>query len=152
MNSSAPQLNLIVAWLGILLGFASGMGLGLCFHREDWLGGYASFRRRLYRLAHISFFGLGATNLLFWLTVKNLSVSGAMLDWASILFALGAATMPVCCLLMAHFPKARLLFSIPVVSLLIAGALTLAAVIPAAGGSHALRITHPEPRITQHSP
>jgi hypothetical protein len=150
MKLTGPQLNLVVAWLGILLGFVSGMGLGLCFHREDWLGGYASFRRRLYRLAHISFFGLGATNLLFWLTVKNLSAPGATLAWASGLFVLGAATMPLCCVLMAHVPKARLLFSIPVVSLIVAGVLTLAAVIPAAGGSPASRLTPHEPRITHH--
>ena len=48
------------------------MVLGLFFHRENWLGGYASLKRRMYRLGHISFFGLGAVNLLFWLTVKSL--------------------------------------------------------------------------------
>jgi hypothetical protein len=62
------NLNLLVAWLWILLGFVSGMLLGLFFHHEKWLGGYASFKRRLYRFAHISFFGLGAVNLLLCLT------------------------------------------------------------------------------------
>ena len=65
------NLNLLIAWLWILLGFGSGMIQGLFFHDEHWLGGYASFRRRMYRLAHISFFGLGAVNLLFCLTVQN---------------------------------------------------------------------------------
>lgn len=65
------NLNLVLAWLWILLGFVSGMVLGLFFHRENWLGGYGSFRRRMYRLAHISFFGLGAVNLLFWLTLQR---------------------------------------------------------------------------------
>jgi len=55
-----PQPNLIAAWLGIPLGFGSGLVLGLFFQRENWLGGYSSPKRRLYRLAHISFFGLGA--------------------------------------------------------------------------------------------
>jgi hypothetical protein len=57
--------NLTLAWLWILLGFVSGMVLGLFFHRENWLGGYGSFQRRMYRLGHISFFGLGAVNALF---------------------------------------------------------------------------------------
>ncbi len=87
------QLNLIVAWLWILLGFVSGMVLGLFFHRENWLGGYASFKRRMYRLGHISFFGLGAVNLLFWLSVRNLSAAGPLADFASGAFIVGAITM-----------------------------------------------------------
>ena len=50
MTFAAPHINLIAAWLGILLGFVSGMGLGMFFHNEKWLGGYASHKRRLYRL------------------------------------------------------------------------------------------------------
>jgi len=70
--------NLILAWLWILLGFVSGMMLGMFFHGENWLGGYGSFKRRMYRLGHISFFGLGAVNLLFWLTVQNFLLTGAL--------------------------------------------------------------------------
>ena len=127
MNLSAPNINLITAWLGILLGFLSGMLMGMFFHDEKWLGGYASHKRRLYRLGHISFFGLGAVNLFFWLTVKNLSASGTTLALASGLFVLGAATMPLCCVLMAHCPKLHLLFTVPVTSLIAAAVLTLAA-------------------------
>lgn len=126
MNATPPHLNLVLAWLWILLGFVSGMALGLFFHREHWLGGYASHRRRLYRLGHISFFGLGAANLLFWLTVKDVTAPDALLVSASWLFVLGAVTMPVCCVLMAHLPKSRLLFAVPVISLVAAGAMTLA--------------------------
>ena len=43
--------NLFLAWLWILLGFVTGMVLGLFFHHENWLGGYGSFKRRMYRLA-----------------------------------------------------------------------------------------------------
>jgi len=117
--------NLILAWVWIFVGFLTGLILGLFFRREDWLGGYASFKRRMYRLAHISFFGLGTVNLLFYFTVRDHSFSGA-LPAASAAFIVGAVTMPICCVLLAHFPKAHLLFSIPVVSLLFAGVLTLA--------------------------
>src|SRR5436189_3173067 len=110
------RLNLIVAWVGILLGFASGLALGLFFPQENWLGGYTSLKRRLYRLAHISFFGLGAVNLLFYFTVQRLPASPAIViaAWA---FIVGAISMPICCLLMAHFPSAHMLFSVPVLSL-----------------------------------
>jgi len=36
--------------------------------------------------------------------------------------------MPVCCLLMAHFPRSIPLFSVPVLSLLMGGLLTTIAV------------------------
>lgn len=121
--------NLILAWLWILLGFGSGMVLGLFFHGENWLGGYGSFKRRLYRLGHISFFGLGAVNLLFWLTMQKISVAGPLTELASCAFIVGAVTMPVCCVVMAHFPKAHLIFTVPVVSLIAGGILTLLEVI-----------------------
>src|SRR5438045_7809391 len=111
------QLNLIVAWAGILLGFGSGLVLGLFFQRENWLGGYTSLKRRLYRLGHISFFALGAVNLLFYLTAERLpagSMTVAMASWA---FLIGAVSMPLCCLLMAHLPRTHILFAIPVLSL-----------------------------------
>jgi len=118
------NINLVLAWLWILLGFASGMVLGLFFHREDWLGGYASFRRRMYRLGHISFFGLGAVNLLFWLMMKTLRCDDSLAGIASWAFVVGAVSMPLCCVAMAQFPKARMLFSVPVLSLLLGGVLT----------------------------
>src|SRR3974390_968490 len=108
------NFNLLVAWLWILLGFVSGMLLGLFFHRENWLGGYASFKRRMYRLGHISFFGLGVVNFIFALTLKIFPANGPLMDAASWLFILGALTMPLCCVVMAHFPKAHLIFAVPV--------------------------------------
>jgi hypothetical protein len=123
------QINLLLSWLWILLGFVSGMVIGMFFHRENWLGGYGSFKRRMYRLGHISFFGLGAVNLMFWLTVKALSISGPLVEVASWAFVVGAVTMPLCCLVMAHFPKAHMLFAVPVISLIVAGTLTLMEVI-----------------------
>ena len=121
--------NLFLAWLWILLGFVTGMVLGLFFHGENWLGGYGSFKRRMYRLGHISFFGLGAVNLLFYLTTRNLSLAGPAAGIASWAFIVGAITMPVGCAVMAHFPKAHLIFAVPVVSLITGAVLTLMRVI-----------------------
>lgn len=133
MNESTPvfpaQLNLALAWLWILLGFGSGFVLGLFFHREDWLGGYGSFSRRLYRLAHIAFFGTGFVNFAFWLTASRLNWGGTALLVASWAFVVGAITMPLCCVLMAQSPKFKLLFGIPVFSLITGAAATLWKVI-----------------------
>ena len=123
--------NLLLAWLWILLGFVTGMVLGLFFHGENWLGGYGSFKRRMYRLGHISCFGLGAVNLLFYLTTQNLAPTGPVIGIASWAFIVGAITMPVCCAVVAHFPKAHLIFAVPVVSLILGGALTLTLILHA---------------------
>ena len=123
-----PQLNLIVAWFWILLGFASGMAMGMKFQQADWLGGYTSLKRRLYRLAHISFFGLGAVNLLFYFTTKGFPASNS-LAVACAAFVAGAVTMPLCCVVMAHRPKLQPLFAVPVISLLIGAGLTIAEIV-----------------------
>src|SRR5947207_6970620 len=102
MNPHPFQINLTLAWLGLVLGFASGFALGLNFHREDWLGGYGSFQRRLYRLGHISFFGLGVLNLMFYLTARQCFASTFAVKLASSGFLLGGISMPICCLIMAH--------------------------------------------------
>ncbi len=123
------EINLLLAWVWLLAGFGSGMVLGLFFRGENWLGGYGSFRRRLYRLAHISFFGLGIVNLGFYLTVRAVSVAGWAVPAASWGFLAGAVTMPVCCLLLAHFPRTHLLFAVPVLSLLAGGLSTVAGLL-----------------------
>ena len=124
MQAHPCPWNLWLAWLWILFGFVSGLLLGLRFQQENWLGGYAALPRRMYRLAHISFFGLGTINLLFALTAQRLA-PGPSLAAASWLFIAGAVSMPLCCVLMAHYPKAKSLFALPVITLLAAGLLTL---------------------------
>ena len=123
------HLNLVIAWLWLLLGFVAGMALGMFFHGENWLGGYTSFKRRMYRLGHISFFGLGVVNLLFCLTAQTFSLAGPFVAVASWAFIAGAISMPLCCVVMAHFPKAHLIFAVPVISLIAGGVLTFMEVI-----------------------
>ena len=124
VNSSAPHVNLIFAWAWILAGFLSGMALGLKFHDEHWLGGYSSFKRRMHRLAHISFFGLGAVNLFFYVSLKD-NVLRQYGVAGSRAFILGGISMPICCWLMAWKPKTQPLFAVPVLSLISAAVLTL---------------------------
>ena len=109
--------NLLAGWLGMLGGVASGAVIGLFFHREDWMGGYTSFRRRMTRLGHISFFGLGFLNMMFALTASMVALPPLALRLASLGLILGAVTMPVCCFLSAWRKPLRHLFPIPVAGL-----------------------------------
>jgi hypothetical protein len=125
MKIPIVQWNLVAAWIGILLGFISGFVLGNHFHREQWLGGYTSHKRRLYRLGHISFFGLALMNLMFYFTAREFVRNSGGTTLAGWGFLAGAVTMPLCCVIMAHQPKLRALFLVPVASLVTAAALTL---------------------------
>jgi hypothetical protein len=117
----AGDANLVAAWAGFLAGALSGLVAGACFHRADWLGGYAAWPRRLVRLAHISSFGLGLLNLAFALTAARIPEPVATV--AGSLLVAGLAAMAPCCWLAAWAPRARLLFAAPVAC--VAGGATL---------------------------
>ena len=125
MNISAPTVNLLFAWVWVLAGFITGMISGLRFHDENWLGGYNSLKRRLYRLGHISFFGLAGVNLMFYFTVRAIGGHGPITQLASTTLIVGGLTMPVCCWLMAANKRAQWIFGVPVVSLIAGATLTI---------------------------
>jgi hypothetical protein len=118
------ELNLWFGWVWITVGLVSGAVIGLFFYDADWLGGYASWRRRMVRLGHISFLGTGLLNLAAVFTVAVFTVSartGAVPPvWVSWLFVVGAVTMPAACFLSAWRDGFRRLFFIPVASLILA--------------------------------
>jgi hypothetical protein len=109
-------VNLHVGWLAILAGLVAGTVIGMGFHRDDWLGGYNSWRRRMVRLTHISLIGTGLLNLAFAFSLDRGDPSNAPAV-ASTLFVVGAITMPLVCGLSAWREAFRHLFPIPVVSL-----------------------------------
>jgi len=109
-------INLIGGWLGMLAGVLSGGIIGLFFYRDEWMGGYGSWGRRLTRLGHISFFGLGFLNLMFAATAGQLVLRPSYLEVASVGLLAGAITMPICCFLSAWRKPMRHLFPIPVVA------------------------------------
>jgi len=112
----SAETNLLAGWVAIFLGFVAGAVPGLFFWMEDWLGGYGSWRRRLVRLAHISFFGLGFINVLFALSVPHLGLTAGapLLGWSSVLLVGGVIAMPAVCYLSAWRQPFRNLFFIPV--------------------------------------
>ena len=110
---------MVFGWLWVLAGLLTGLLLGLRFQREDWLGGYASWRRRMIRLGHISFLGLGFLNILFALSADHVHLGRPWFAVASAALVAGGLTMPLCCGLMAWRRNAQPLFAVPVVNLLL---------------------------------
>ncbi len=99
----------------MLLGAVTGAFQGLYFHQEEWMGGYGSWRRRMTRLGHISFFGIAFINLGFYSTVQLMNLESEVL-WPSRLLIVGQFGMPIICYLSAFYKPARNLFFIPVLS------------------------------------
>jgi hypothetical protein len=123
MHRDTLSMNVVFGWMLILTGFVTGSLLGLFFHRDDFWGGYASFRRRIVRLGHISQVALGMLNVLFGLTWP---VAAAWtMEAASVLFMIGGVTMPAVCFLTGWKMGFRFLFIVPVASLMLAIAFTL---------------------------
>lgn len=113
-----PMINLYVGWLAMLGGVLSGAVIGVFFYQTDWLGGYPSYRRRLIRLGHISFFGLGFLNILFALSTMPFVIDEGFAVIASNCFIVGVITMPICCFLASWRSSATALFVIPVLSVM----------------------------------
>lgn len=112
------SLNILAGWIAMLAGAISGAALGLFFDRDGWAGGYGSFRRRMLRLGHISFFGIGFLNLLFGLTLTAVSLPPTHSRIASAGFLVAVIAMPACCFLTAWKKPLRHLFPIPVLAVL----------------------------------
>mgnify|MGYP001553950551 FL=1 len=106
---------MVAGWSGMILGLIAGASIGLFFHDEAFAGGYASFRRRLVRLGHVAFFGLGILNVMFALTLQVTGVELRYPALASISLIAGAVLMPLVCFLSAWKQPFRHLFALPVV-------------------------------------
>jgi len=119
----------LLPWLLIVVGFLSGATIGLFFHRDDFLGGYASFRRRLLRLGHIACIALGILGL----ELLQALPAGAP-HWIAPLFLAGAVLMPATCFLTAWRRSFRHLFALPV-TLLVAPVARLIFSLATASGS-----------------
>jgi hypothetical protein len=116
--------NFFAGWAMVLAAFITGAAIGLFFHRSDFWGGYASFRRRIVRLGHIALAALGMINVLY--ALGPWPVAGTLIErWASACLALGGVAMPAVCFLAGWRERARVLFALPVVLLIIAVVLIL---------------------------
>lgn len=123
----AHSLNFVAGWWLILAAFLTGAALGMGFHREDFLDGYGSFRRRLARLGHIALAALGGLNVLYG--VSPVPGGPSLFGFApGTLLLAGAVAMPSVCFLSAWRKPLRHLFFVPVVLLVSAVGLILCAI------------------------
>jgi hypothetical protein len=124
MLAPAHLLNWYAGWCLLLTAFITGAGVGLFFHKPDFLGGYDSFRRRVLRLGHIALAALGMMNVLYSVSPWPPSSSWRA-DAASVCFLAGGVLMPAVCFLTSWKTPFRHLFFLPVTALILAVVFTL---------------------------
>jgi hypothetical protein len=115
----------VFGWASILGGVLLGLFMGIKFQREDWLGGYNAFPRRMVRLAHVALVALGMLNVLFALSLPQLNLNPALATVAAGLLMAAAVLMPACCLWVAWRRRAFQVFAAPIVCLVTGLILTI---------------------------
>lgn len=110
--------NLRIGWMSLALGAASGIILGLWSFGgpapvPEWLGEYGELSRRLARLGHIAFFGLGILNILLARELSKLTLSAPCLAIASAAMNVGNVLMPLILFLAAAWHPLKYLLPIP---------------------------------------
>lgn len=115
-------LNGVAGWYLLLASFVVGAAVGLGFHRDDYLGGYVSLRRRLLRLGHIALAALGLVNVAYGLTPSGAATAT---PWTGAALLAGSIAMPAVCFLSAWRVGFRHLFFVPVTFLVLGVALVL---------------------------
>jgi acyl carrier protein len=123
------QLSRAIALTSLMLGAASGLFLGLWafggpLPKPAWFADYGALSRRLFRLGHIAFFGLGMLNLILTRQLPALALSERSIRNALASMNFGNVLLPPTLLATGvHAPFAYLL---PVPALCIFFALAIA--------------------------
>jgi ethanolamine transporter EutH len=109
--------NEVFGWVWVFAALALGVVMGLKFQREDWMGGYSAFPRRMVRLAHVALAALGMLNILFAQGAARLRLDASLLRAASISFIAAAVLMPAACLWLAARRRYFGVFALPIACL-----------------------------------
>jgi hypothetical protein len=123
------EWNRRVGWISTCLGIASGLIMGLWsfdgpFAVPQWLGGYDQTARRLARLGHIAFLGLGILNLLMAGTLGRLALGPRGRRTASWAMNFGNLFLPVTLFAAAAYRPLKYFMSAPALAVFLALLLT----------------------------
>jgi len=121
--------NRRVGWLSMAVGIGTGLIMGMWSFDGPmpvpaWLGEYGSVARRLARLGHIAFLGLGILDVLLAREVPRLALSAAMRRTASVAMIVGNALLPPALFAAAAWRPCKYLLPLPATAVFVAVVLT----------------------------
>ncbi len=125
-------LNRSVGWTSLAVGVAAGLVMGLWsfdgpLQPPAWIGGYTDTSRRLVRLAHIAFIGLGLIDILIARELAQSALRPKARAVASWSMAFGNVALPLTLVAAAIYSPLKYVMGVP------AGAVFLALILAARG-------------------
>ena len=119
------ESNRVVGWASMVAGAGTGLLMGLWSFDgpvpvPDWIGDYEATARRLIRLGHIAFFGLGILNLLLARELPRLALTDRLARAAARSMNFGNIFLPVTLFAAAAYSPLKYLLPFPAVSVFIA--------------------------------
>jgi hypothetical protein len=124
-GTPARDWNLIIGWTCMAVGVGTGLILGLWSFDgpvavPEWIGAYGDTSRRLIRLGHIAFIGLGISNILLSREMPRLALGAAGRRLASIAMNFGNIFLPVTLFAAGAYRPAKFLMALPATSVFLA--------------------------------
>lgn len=139
--SLAIGANRTIGWCSLLVGALTGMVMGLWSFDgpmpvPDWVGAYGETSRRLLRLGHIAFFGLGILNILLAQQLPKFRLDEGLKRLGALCMNFGNVFLPLTLLAASIYHPLKYLMAVPATAVVIALALS-------AFGAVSTRWTHP---------
>jgi hypothetical protein len=111
-------MNRAVGWGSLAVGVATGLVMGLWSFEGPvpvpaWLGEYGDTPRRLARLGHIAFIGLGILNVLLARELAESSLTAPVRRLASVAMNLGNLLLPLALFAAAAWHPAKYAMAFP---------------------------------------
>jgi hypothetical protein len=122
-------VNRRVGWISMALGAGTGLVMGLWSFNgpvptPEWLGEYHEVSRRLARLGHIAFFGLGILNILLSRELRDGFSGPRAASWASVTMNFGNIFLPLTLFGAAAFHPIKYFMAFPAFAVFIALSIT----------------------------
>jgi hypothetical protein len=118
-------MNRTIGWFSLAMGVATGLVMGLWsfdgpMATPAWLGEYGDTSRRLARLGHIAFIGLGLINILLAHELPHSSLDARARRIASSQMNFGNVLLPITLFAAAAWRPAKFAMAIPATAVFIA--------------------------------
>ncbi|HEX5071119.1 MAG TPA: hypothetical protein VFV78_12960 [Vicinamibacterales bacterium] len=118
-------MNRTIGWASLAVGIATGLIMGLWsfdgpVHVPAWLGEYGDTSRRLARLGHIAFIGLGLINILLSHELPKSALSDRARQIASRHMNFGNIVLPIALFAAAAWRPAKYVMAVPATAVFVA--------------------------------
>jgi len=131
-------MNRFIGWTSLVAGIATGLVMGLWSFDgpapvPGWLGDYDDLSRRLARLGHIAFIGLGILNILLSRELTALALGPGARRIAAAAMNVGNVLLPLALLAAAAWHPAKYATAVPALCVFVAMGLAAWGARPGSG-------------------